>query len=244
MSDVTTSTAAEADAKATPKPKEFGFSALVTGLARMWRGTGAALTVIVLNAIVQSVTTWLDAPIGLNITFILSLLASAVSLLLAGAILTQVGLRAVTGKVGLGAAWGHAKAHFGFFVAWTVIWIVILVLIAMVIGDLWILVALVTIYVPIAAADGANNPLSANFSAIKDRLGHWLMTAIVLFIIGFVVFLLTAVNVFFIKGMMASLIEWLVIGIGGWWLMTAWSAIYRSTRVGAATDIETASQNN
>ena len=51
------------------------------------------------------------------------------------------------------------------------------------------------------------------------------------------ILLMMAVWVFLRQGLVPRsswLIGWLVLGLVAWWLLTAWSAIYRSTKVGAA----------
>ena len=85
-----------------------------------------------------------------------------------------------------------------------------------------------------AAADGQRNAIGANFSALKERWGRWLITSLLLTIGGVIMLLLMALNVFFFTGFAASIIGWLVLGLIAWWLLTTWSAIYRSTRVGGA----------
>lgn len=234
MSDV--ATLPEAPAAASKPAKRFRVSILFTGLARMWRGTGAALLVILVNALVQAALIYVNAQVGMNISFIISLLVSAAVLIGSAAVLVNVALRAVDGRVGLKAALSGASSHLPLFALWVIAQWVAIVAVSLLYGPLGILVAVLTVFIPLAAADGRGNALGANFSAIKDRWGHWLITVIILLVIGLIVFLLSAVNVFFIKGTPASFIAWLVMGIGAWWLLTAWASLYRSTRVGQLDD--------
>ena len=224
MSDVATLPETPAASKPT---KRYRASILFTGLARMWRGTGAALLVILVNAIVE---------VWVNLAFIISFLVSVVVLIGSFAVLVSVALRVVDGRVGLKAALAGASSHLPMFALWVVVQWVVVVALSLLYGPLAILVAVLTVFVPLAAADGRGNAVGANFSAIKDRWGRWLLTTIILLVIGLIVFLLSAVNVFFIKGTVAAFIAWLVLGLGLWWMYTAWAALYRSTRVGRLGD--------
>ena len=161
---------------------------------------------------------------------------SVVVLIGSFAVLVSVALRVVDGRVGLKAALAGASSHLPMFALWVVVQWVVVVALSLLYGPLAILVAVLTVFVPLAAADGRGNAVGANFSAIKDRWGRWLLTTIILLVIGLIVFLLSAVNVFFIKGTVAAFIAWLVLGLGLWWMYTAWAALYRSTRVGRLGD--------
>lgn len=234
MSDVATLPAAAA----TPgKPeKRYRVSILFTGLARMWRGTGAALLVILVNALVQAALTYVNAQVGMNAAYIISLVVSGVVLIGSLAVLVSVALRAVDGRVGLKAALAGATSHLPLFALWVVVQWAVVVVVSLFVGPLGILLAVLTVFLPFAAADGHGNAIGANFSAFKDRWGRWLITTIIMLVIALVLFLLQAVNVFFIKGTPASFIGWLVLGILTWWMLTAWASLYRSTRVGHLAD--------
>jgi hypothetical protein len=217
-------------------PKKYGFSALLTGCAKMWHGVLAAMVFIVLNAVIQSVLTWWNPQSGLNAAFIIAFAVSIVSMLVTFAVISRVSLDSISGRVSLGQALSGARAQLVHFALWVVVqWLAITVGL-LIYWPLGALVAVLTPFLPLAAIDGRANPIRANFSALKDRWGRWLITA-VLIALGYLIwFLLMAVNVFFVKGFPASLIVWLVGGILGWWLLTAWAAIYRSTTVGAVPD--------
>ncbi len=234
MSDVATKPADSGSAPAPAVPKKYGFSALLTGLARMWRGTAPALIVIIVNAIVQAVLVFWNAGVGLNAPFIISFIISLAVLLVSFAVLSRTALEAVDGKVSLSGAMSSTTPILGNFVLWSVVLFVLVTIGFMIYPFLGLLVAWLLAFLAPAAADGQRNAIGANFRALKDRWGRWLITSILLTIGGLIMFLLMAVNVFFIHGFMASLIGWLVLGLVAWWLLTAWSAIYRSTKVGAA----------
>jgi hypothetical protein len=217
------------------KPKEYGFSALLTGFARMWRGFVPAIIAIVGNAVVQAVLTFWNPQVGLSVAFIIAAVISIAVLIVWLAVLSRTALGAVTGRVSVGHAISGVRPVLGRFALWTALqWLLILVgfLLLPLLG---LLIGLVTVFVPLAAADGESNPLGANFKALKDRWGRWLVTSVILLVLLVILLLLSAVNVFFITGFAASLIFWLVFGFIALWLLTAYAAIYRSTRVGRAT---------
>lgn len=236
MSDVATKPTDSGAAPSAGVTKKYGFSALITGLARMWRGTAPALIVIAVNAIVQAVLIFWNAQVGLNAAFIISFIISFAVLLVSFAVLARTALAAVDGKVSLSGAISGTTAVLGNFVLWAVVLFVLVTIGFMIYPFVGLLVCWLLAFLAPAAADGQKNAIGANFRALKDRWGRWLITSILLSIGGVIMFLLMAVNVFFIHGFMASLIGWLVLGLVAWWLLTAWSAIYRSTKVGATAD--------
>lgn len=218
----------QADVLDTPSStRTYGISALLSGLGTMWRGTAPALVAIVLNAVVQSLLVYWNAPIGLNIAFIVSFLLSAVVLVYSFAVLARTALSSVDGRVSLGQAMAQVRATLGGFAVWAVL-LIVAVTLALLISPIaaWVLLVLVP-FVPLAAADGKGNALGANFHTIRKHFGRWLITALIVTLIGAVLFLLTSVNVLFVKGFPASLIGWLGIGLLAWWLLTAWALVYR-----------------
>lgn len=233
MSDVMADQAAPPPA-VQARPKQFGFSALLTGLARMWRGFVPAIAIIVVNAVVQAMLTWWNPQVSLSVAFVVAFVISAVVLMVWLAVLSRTALGAVTGHVSVGEAITGTRAVLAVFAIWVALqWVLILVGFLLFAG-LGMLIGIATAFVPLAAADGQRNPLRANFSAIRDRWGRWLLTSVIVFVFALILLLLSAVNVFFIHGMMASLIFWLVFGLVAFWLLTTYAAIYRSTRIGAA----------
>lgn len=235
MSSVTRQeSSAAADPERAGKPdKRFGISALLTACGVMWRGAAPAFLFITVNAIVQALLTWWNPQSGLNVSFIVAFLLSLVAVLVTFAVLTRTCLDSIDGKVSLGSAIAGARLTFPQFAGWVLAQWVLISIGMLVYSGVGGLIAFLTPFLPLAAADGRKNAIGANFSAIKDRWGRWLITGIIISIGFGVWFLLTAVNTFFIKGMPASFLAWWVGGILGWWLLTAWAAIYRSTRVGA-----------
>lgn len=216
--------------------RQYGFSALLSGFARMWSGTAPALLAIVGNALVQSLLTYWNPSIGMNLPFIIAVALSFVVLVFSVGLLSRTALNSVSGRVGVGEALSQTRTALPTIVLWATV-MVILVMIGALINPVvpWLIIAVLA-FVPLAAADGKRNALGVNFKALGERWGRWLVTAIFVLIVAAVLFLLTTVNVLFVKGFPASLIAWLGLGIVAWWLLTSWAEIYRSTRVGAAAN--------
>ena len=105
MSTTQTPTAAVPEASG----REYGFSVLLSGLARMWRATVPALIVIVVNALVQGLLIGSNPQVGWTMAFILPLVASVVMFLITGAVLSACAYEAVTGRVPVAAAFGRAN---------------------------------------------------------------------------------------------------------------------------------------
>ena len=127
------------------------------------------------------------------------------------------------------------------FVVITVLWTI-----ATVIGLLFwtypgLLILALTPYVVIAAADGHEHPVRANFQAIKFHFGRYVGLLLVT-----VVLLFADVSgqrrrfTFFVDGAPAAFLIWLYLGFIGCWLMTGWVLLWRSTPPGqesaSATD--------
>lgn len=235
MSDLDTATTDDLPAPSSAAAKPYGFSALLSGLAKMWRGTAPALIAILVNTIVQAVLVFWNAPIGLNFAFIVSVIISLAVLLVCFALLARTALEAVDGKVSLPGAISSTTTVLPNFAVWALALLVLVTLGFMVYPFVGLLVCWLLAFLAPAAADGKRNAIGANFAALKQRWGRWLITSVLLSIGGVIMLVLAAVNVFFITGFAASLIAWLVLGLIAWWLLTAWSAIYRSTTVGSAS---------
>lgn len=231
--DGTTATQTAAVSAPEAKPKEFKFSALISAVGRFFRNFWALLIAIVINALVQAILVATGMTIGFNIGFIVIVLISLAGFLWSFFYINRVALDGTVGKPRIAEIYNQNNGTFGKFALWSLaLWLV--TLIALIVFP-WaaVVILIVFVFVPLAAADGKANPIKANFEAIKDRWGHWLMTSVILFVIIWVLLLLSAVNGFFIGGFAGSLIMWLVWGVFTSWVMLAYGLIYRSTRVGA-----------
>ncbi len=198
--------------------KQYGFSVLLTGFARMWRGFLPFVVVSVANAVVQA------SLLGLSLWW-LAIGVSAAVLLIAFAMTTHIAVRSVSGRSGLSDLAGTDLLRFSL---WVVGWTVVINLGLMFYWYPGLVLLALTPFVPVAAAAGARNPLAANFSAIRARPVRWLVTVLITLGIILVVWLLTGLNAFFVRGWIAAFSSWLVIGFVAAWLLTAWAALYRS----------------
>lgn len=209
-------------------PTTYRFSCLFKALGVMWRSSGPALLFIVINTLIQAVLTWFDAQSGFTITFLLAFIVSALSALALYAVLAASALAAVDHSGG--SVLGRARANFGRFTGWALLqWLLILIA-ALLQPALVLLVAAATPFLPVAAMDGGSNPLGANFRTLGRKFGRWLITSVILIVAGLVMFLLSAVNTFFIKGTPAAIFFWFFIGLVAWWTLTAWTLVYRAAQ--------------
>jgi hypothetical protein len=213
---------------ARPAPAGYRFSALFKALAVMWRTTGPALLVIVLNTVVQAVLTWLNTQSGFSAGFLVAVLVSGISVMVLYAVLTSCAIGAVD-RDGASVL-GRVKAHAGVFAGWALLQWLLVLLVTLIHPALVLAVAALTPFLPIAAMDGQSNALGVNFRTLGGRFWRWLVTSVILLVAGVVFFLLAAVDVFFIKGTPAAIFFWLVIGVVAWWLLTAWTLVYRAAR--------------
>jgi hypothetical protein len=213
---------------ARPAPAGYRFSVLFKSLAVMWRTTGPALLFIVINTVVQGFLTWLNTQSGFSFGFLVAFLVSAISALILYAVLTSCALSAVD-RDGVSVL-ERVKAHVGAFTGWALLqWLLVLV-VTLIHPALVLIVAALTPFLPIAAMDGQRNALAVNFRTLGGKFWRWLLTSVILLIAGVIFFLLAAVDVFFIKGTPAAVFFWLAIGLVAWWLLTAWTLVYRAAR--------------
>ena len=202
--------------------KQYGWTVLGTGLWRMWRGFLPFVVVALVNALVQASLLSLSP-------FWLALGISAAVLLISFALTAHIAYRSVSQRSGVGDL---TEADLARFALWVVGWtLVVSTGLAFYFWPGVILLAL-TAFIPVAAAAGAGNPLTANVVAIRERPFRWLLTVGISLVVILIVWLLSGLNAFFIRGWVASFTTWLLIGFVAAWLLTAWSALFRSTVAG------------
>jgi hypothetical protein len=126
------------------------------------------------------------------------------------------------------AALRRTMAHVGPFVGWVAVQWLAMVSVSMVSPWLIALVAVLTPFLPLAAMDGRRSALTVNVRVIGQVFGRWLLTSLILLVLGFVLFLLSAANTLFVQGTPAAILFWLAIGLVAWWLLTVWALVYRS----------------
>ena len=210
-----------------PETATYRLSAILSGLRVMWRASGAALPFIAINAVVQSGLMYLDTLSGFSAAFLAAFAVSAASALVLYGILAAAALAAVDGDAAPGSILARARRHAAGFAGWTIVQWALILLAALIHPALILAVAAATPFLPLAASDGRGNAMAWNFRAIGSRAGRWLLTTVILVVAGLVLYLLSAVNTFFVKGTPAAAIFWLVMGVVAWWLLTAWALIYR-----------------
>lgn len=233
-SDMMTQTTSEGQASP-EKPKHYRFSALLSGFGKMWRSALPALIIILINAVVQAALVVNDPVADSGWLFYVQAAVSAVVLLFTGAVLSACALESVTrGRVRIARAFGLARSHFLLFSFWVILQTVAIVgagLLPTFPGSFswaaWLVWAL-TVYIPLAAMDGRRMALWANLRAIGARPFRWLVTWLILSVLGLAVWLTSALNTFFITGWLSAAIASVVVGLVAWWWLTAWACLYRS----------------
>ena len=232
MSADVTDTAPAPDAGTAPE-RHYGFSALLSGFARMWRGWRVIVPVVLLNALAQALLVLPDPVPGRSWSFLLLAVVSFLVLAFAMALVTSSALSAAVGPVTWGRVVDRLAQHGGAFMAWFA-----LVLAAIAVGlVLWVvpgwLVAMLTVYVLLAALDGrGRGALGADLRAIGSRWGRWLITALLMGVVVAVSWLLAAFSAFFITGAISAFITWTWFGLLASWFQTTWACLYRSTPAG------------
>lgn len=223
------------EAAASEKPKVYGHTVFFTAAARYWRAVWVFLAVIVVNAILQAILILPDGDLpGLNALFIIKAILSYLVMVWALSIMVSAALQTPNGKVSFGAAIKGSRANIGKFFGWTLLWTVVCVVLMMFYVVPGLIAMMVLPFVIFAASDGQSNPFKANFQAIGNRFGRYLITLLVtlVFLSGLYVF--AGLSAFVYPYFFASLWMWFICGIVGSWLITGWALLYRSTKVGAA----------
>ena len=206
----------------------YRVSVLATGFARMWRAWRVLLPVVIVNAVVQGILLLSGVLPYLTIVFVLTALLSFVILVASFGLIAAAMLQAVEGPVSAGAAIDTLRARTWPLLAWSLG----LVLVAIAGFALYVvpgfIVLALTPYLLLAVVDGKRNPLAVNFRTIGARWGRWLITVVLMGVICFVMWFLSALDGFFVTGAPGAMIAWLVLGLVSAWFTCAWALIYRS----------------
>ena len=213
--------------------RRYGRSVMWSGLGAFYRSFLPFTALLAVNALIQGLLILPNPTISGSgawfwILGIVSYLVAVVALGYAAAI----ALTSAARTPGFGPAGRMLAARFWPTVLWVVIWSVC----CWILTFFWIVPGLVlfliTPYVVLAAVHGSPNPVAANFRAIKQRFGRFLVTLIVQCVIGAVVYILVLLNGYFVQGFPASILYWF---IGGWfmcWFLAAWALLFTSTTAG------------
>ncbi len=184
----------------------------------MWRGWKIVLPIIVINAVVQGLLLLPGVLPYATIGFALTAVASFVALAASFTLVSASMLQAVAGAVSTHSALAALRARIWPILGWS------LGLVAVVTMGL----AFYVIPGLVAVVDRAPNPLATNFRVLGARWGRWLITIVVVALICGLVWLLSALDGFFVTGSGGAIIGWFGIGLVSSWLICAWALVYRS----------------
>lgn len=206
----------------------YRVSVLATGFARMWRAWRVLLPVVVVNALVQGILLLPGALPYLTIVFVLTALLSFVILVASFGLIAAAMLQAVEGPVSTGAAVDTLRDRTWPLLAWSLgLALVAIVAFALYIVPGFVILAL-TPYLLLAVVDGQRNPVAVNFRTVGARWGRWLITALIMGVLCFGLWFLSALDGFFVTGAPGAVIAWLALGLVSAWFTCAWALIYRT----------------
>lgn len=206
----------------------YRVSVLATGFARMWRAWRVVVPVVIVNALAQGLLLLPGALPYLTIVFVLTALLSFVLLVASFGLIAAAMLQATEGPVSASAAVDTLRAR----ILPLLVWSLGLVLVAIVGFALYVvpgfIVLALTPYLLLAVVDGKSNPLAVNFRTIGARWGRWLITVVLMGVLCFALWFVSALDGFFVTGAPGAVIAWLVLGLVSAWFVCAWALIYRS----------------
>lgn len=206
----------------------YRVSVLATGFARMWRAWPILLPVVAVNAVAQGILLLSGVLPYLTIVFVVTALLSFVVLVASFGLVAAAMLQAVEGPVSAHAAVDSLRARTWPLLAWSLG----LVLAAVAGFSLYVIpgfiILALTPYLLLAVIDGKRNPLAVNFRTIGARWGRWLITVILMGVICFGLWFLSALDGFFVTGAPGAMIAWLALGLVSAWFICAWALIFRS----------------
>lgn len=215
----------------TPARPAYRISALGSGLLRMWRAWRVLLPVVVVNAAVQSLLLLPGALPYLTWSFALLAVVGFLVMVISYGLVAAAMLQVVEGPVTWPPVLQAVRACWPRLLLWSVV-----LLLAVTIGlALYvvpgILVLALTPYVLLAVVDGRPDPWRTSMRTIRLRWARWAVTVLVMIAISAVLWLLAALDGFFVTGAPAALIGWLVLGLVAAWFLCTWALVYRSVRV-------------
>jgi hypothetical protein len=218
-----------ANASSTNQPATlYRVSVLVTALLRMWRGWRIWIPVVVANAVAQGLLVLPGVLPYPTVAFLAVGAASILVLAMSFAAVASTMLQASTGPVSVGDALATTRARALPLLAWsTALVLVVTLALAFYVVPGLIVLAL-TPYLLLAVVDGQRRPLAVNFMVLRARWGRWVITLIVVAVVCLVMWLLSALNGFFVTGFGGAIIGWLGLGLVSCWLICAWALVYRT----------------
>ncbi len=209
-------------------PSAYRVTALGSALLRMWRAWRVLLPVIVVNAAVQSLLLLPGALPYLTWSFVLLAVAGFLIMVVSYGLVAAAMLEAVDGPVAWRPVLRAARDCWWRLLVWSVV-LVISVTVGLALYVVpGVLVLALTPFVLLAVVDGRPDPWRVNARTIRRRWGRWLVTVVVMIALCAILWLLAALDGFFVTGAPAALIGWLVLGTVAAWFLCAWALIYRS----------------
>ena len=208
--------------------RPYRFSALLTALARMWRGWRIIVPVVLINAIVQALLQWPPFTYETGWLTALTALLSAAMLGIAFACVAIAALHVTDSPVRWVTVGETLRTTGRSYALWAIAWIAVVFIGTLLTPIGGLVVAGLLPFLLLAALDGAANALLTNFQAIGRRLWRWLLTSLIVgvgLVLGGIV---GGFVVFFNRPPTAPLISWLIAGLLASWVTTAWALIYRS----------------
>lgn len=213
---------------ASVSPPLYRFSVLATASIRMWRAWRIVLPIALINAGIQATLLLPGFLPYFSAPFILTTLLSFVALVASLGFVTAAMLEAVRGQVHVQWVIRRVRERFLPLLAWSFGLVVFVTLgFSLYLIPGFVILGL-TPYLLLAVVDGRSQPLRTNFVTIGARWGRWLVTIAVLAALCLVLWLLAALDGFFIGGPQGAFVAWLVLGIVSSWFICAWSLVYRS----------------
>ncbi len=205
----------------------YRVSSLAFAFVRMWRGWRVVVPVIVLNALIQALLIWPPFTYGSGAWTMLSAVVSAIVLAAGFAAITASSLRVADGQVHWSEIAPAIRENAIRYLIWILAWgIAVAIGLALFVIPGIVIIAL-TPFLAMAVLDGRANPPRANFEVIRARPGRWLITIVIVLLLGVICWGIAGFTVFFVRGPIATLLIWLV---GGWlvtWFVTAFGLVYR-----------------
>lgn len=214
-------------------PDPSRVSVLGTALLRMWRAWRVLLPVVVINAVVQSLLVLPGALPYLTWTFVLLAVVGFLAMVASYGLVAAAMLQAADGPVTWGPVLRAVRDCRGRLLLWSVVLLVAVTIGLALFVVPGIVVLAVTPFVLLAVVDGRPDPWRTNVRVIRHRWGRWLVTVVVMIVLSMVLWLLSALDGFFVTGAPAALLGWLVLGLVAAWFLCAWTLVYRSVRADA-----------
>ncbi|MCZ4519125.1 hypothetical protein O4220_11415 [Rhodococcus ruber] len=188
------------------------------------RGSAVLAAVVVVSALIQALTVLGDPVPTSSLGFAALVLASVAAVVLALWITASTALDVVDGNASgaLSRAWRRPRV-----LVWCVVLTGVAVALAIVFPLLPAIVILVALLILPAAVDGHRNPFVAAWHAVQRSPGRCAVAAVVTVLAYVVAWVVALVLGFFVTGVVAAFVTWLLFGATAAALLVYWSRLYR-----------------